>query len=122
MAELVEFFFSLQANIKLYHWMTTSFARHKASDELVDSILEHSDKFMEVYIGKYGRDGIKQRAPVVKVGQLDDRSIVKCIDDAIKYLTNDVGRLLKKQDVDLFNIRDELVASLNKTKYLFTLN
>jgi hypothetical protein len=31
---MVKFLFSLQLNTKMYHWLTTSYARHKASDDL----------------------------------------------------------------------------------------
>jgi len=32
-SEYVRFFFTLQLNIKMYHWNTTSYSRHKATDE-----------------------------------------------------------------------------------------
>jgi DNA-binding ferritin-like protein len=38
--EIVRFFFCLQLNLKIYHWNTTSFSRHKATDVFNEKILE----------------------------------------------------------------------------------
>ena len=51
--KLVNFFFTLELNLKIYHWNTNSFPRHKASDELGGKILELTDKFVEIFIGRY---------------------------------------------------------------------
>lgn len=121
MSSIIHFFFHLQTNIKLYHWMTTSFARHKAADELVDSVTSLGDKFMEVYIGKYGRSSLAKKDASIQLLQLNDKNVVEFLDVSIKFLLQDLSKMLKKEDVDLFNLRDELVASLNQAKYLFTL-
>ncbi len=122
MSEIIKFFFDLQLNIKLYHWMTTSFPRHKAADELFDKVLEKSDKFMEVYIGKYGRHAMTKKDSNIHVQNLDDKSVLKFLDTCIAYLVKDLPKSLDKNDVDLFNLRDEMIATLNQTKYLFTLS
>lgn len=101
--------------------MTTSFARHKAADELVDNVSKLADQFMEVYIGKYGRQQIAKKDTTITLLPLRDDTVVGFIDHAIKFLMNELPKTLKKEDVDLFNIRDEIVGSLNQTKYLFTL-
>ena len=122
MSQIILFFLELQSNIKMYHWMTTSYARHKAADNLVDSIIENGDKFIEVYIGRYGRPTVTKRdASILQVQNLDDKSVIKYIEDSIKYLVIELSKNLKKEDVDLLNIRDELICSLSQTKYLFTL-
>jgi hypothetical protein len=120
MAQITEFIFSIQTNIKLYHWTTKSFARHKAADELVDKILELGDKFMEVYIGKHGRQTLKKPTNI-KIMNLDDHSVIDYLDSSIKFLEIDIFKLIKKQDADLLNIRDEMLSTINQTKYLFTL-
>lgn len=120
MAQIIEFIFSIQTNIKLYHWTTKSFARHKAADELVDKILELGDQFMEVYIGKYGRQTLKKPTQI-KILNLDDNTVTEYLDSSIKFLQFDILKMIKKQDTDLINIRDEMLSTLNQTKYLFTL-
>jgi hypothetical protein len=44
------------------------------------------------------------------------------IQQYILFLKKEVPKQLKQHDTDLLNIRDELLSSLNKTLYLFTLN
>lgn len=121
MSSIVHFFFHLQTNAKLYHWMTTSFARHKAADELVDNVAKLADQFMEVYLGKYGRQPIAKKDATITLLPLRDDTVVAFVDSAIKFLLHELPKLIKKEDVDLFNIRDEIVGTLNQTKYLFTL-
>ena len=122
MSQIISFFFDLQTNIKLYHWMTTSYPRHKASDDLFDKVLEHADKFMEVYIGKYGRPAAASLPKQLHIQSLNDKTIITYLDNKNKYLINDLPKQLSSDDTDLLNIRDELLAAINQTKYLFTLN
>jgi len=51
----IHFFFTLRSQIKLYHWQTYQFARHKATDDLITALDELMDSYVEVYMGKYGR-------------------------------------------------------------------
>jgi hypothetical protein len=43
------------------------------------------------------------------------------LDEAKDFLTNEVKSFLNEDDTELFNIRDEMLAAVNKTKYLLTL-
>lgn len=121
MSDYVLFFFDLTNNIKLYHWMTTSFARHKGADSLFDEITELSDKFMETYMGKYGRPSIVERSAKLSLKPLNDKTIVEYLRQRHKLLREDLSKSLKEEDTDLINIRDEILAKLSQTLYLFTL-
>lgn len=115
--EIVGMCFTLQLLTKLYHWNTTSYARHKASDEFGGFLSEILDKFVEVYVGRYGTK------PVVRKLKLDQSYITE---DGIVGLFTGVREYLKTfdskfADTDLLNIRDELLACVNKTLYLFNL-
>jgi glutaredoxin 2 len=122
MADYVKFFFELSNNTKLYHWMTTSFARHKASDKLFDSIIDLSDKFMETYMGRYGRPStINDRTAKLNVKTYTDKSIIEYYNSCKAYLESSFAKQLKPTDTDLLNIRDELLGSINQVLYLFTL-
>lgn len=120
MSQIVHFIFDLQTNIKLYHWMTTSYARHKAADNLVSQVSDLGDKLVEVYIGKYGRPTINKKDALVQLQNLNDKNIIQFLDDAVNFLVQDMPKILNKTDVDLLNIRDELVGILHQTKYLFS--
>lgn len=118
---IVQVFFHMLLNIKLYHWETLIFARHKASDDLHGSLSTLVDTFVEVYMGRYSRPEFKSSFDV-KVKQLDDSNIKDVLNEYIKFLKYEVPKYVKESDTDLLNIRDEMLSEFNKTLYLFTLN
>lgn len=121
MADFVKFFFELQNTMKLYHWNTTSFARHKGSDDLVSSVIELSDEFMEIYMGKYGRPNkSSSKATTLTIKAFTDKDINEYLKASIKQLET-LSQQLSAKDTDLLNIRDEVLGKLNQTLYLFTL-
>jgi hypothetical protein len=122
MSEFVKFFFELSNNTKLYHWMTKSYARHKASDKLFEEIQEHSDKFMEVYMGRYGRPSFAHtQHSKLQLKLCNDKSIIEYYKFCKSHLEGPFATDLKPIDTDLFNIRDELLGAINQVLYLFTL-
>jgi hypothetical protein len=122
MSEFVLFFFDLTNNIKLYHWTTSSFSRHKGADGLFDDITGLADKFMETYMGKYGRPTVNERASKLTLKPLNDKNVVEYLRQRHKILREDLSKLLKNDDTDLINIRDDILAKLSQTLYLFTLH
>lgn len=117
----IQFFFTMREQIKLYHWQTKSYSRHKATDGVIDALDEHIDKYVEVFMGKYGRPKLSAKTNTVKVGNLSEGSIVKFIKSCIAYLNGPLVKKLKEQDTDLLNLRDEMSGELNQLLYLFTL-
>jgi hypothetical protein len=113
-------FFEMLINIKVAHLMTTSLAKHKATDNLYDDINGLYDKFLEVYIGKYGRNNFKS-AQTIGYKHLTDEEFLEYLKQLIKYFTVDILKILDKTDTDLLSIVDEIKISLNKTVYLLTL-
>lgn len=119
----VNFFFNMREQIKLYHWQTKSYSRHKATDDVVTALDESIDKYVEVYMGKYGRPRLTARTNTIKIQNLSESSIVKFIRACIAQLQGPLVRHLKaERDTDLINIRDEMLAELNQLLYLFTLH
>ena len=116
--EIVSVFFHMRSQIKLYHWQTRSFSEHKATDDLVTALDTNIDKFIEVYMGRYGRPYIKKTLPVKNLTVSGIRGFITKSDE---WLASSLPRMLKKTDSDLLNIRDEILADLNQIKYLFTL-
>ena len=119
---IVQVFFHMTLNIKLYHWQTTSFARHKGSDDLHSTLLDLIDKFVEVYMGRYDRPDFDGKTFKVSVRELNDSNVIDVFDEYITFLKYELPKYTKESDTDLLNIRDEMLGELNKTKYLFTLN
>ena len=122
-ANQIHFFFAMRDQIKLYHWQTRIYSRHKATDEVIEKLDGHIDQFVEVYIGKYGRPKMTGSSATIRVNNLSEKSIVGFIKKCIQMLLGDCMKGLKDSvDSDLFNIRDEMVADLNQLLYLFTLH
>jgi hypothetical protein len=120
-ADDVNFFFEMREQIKLYHWQTDSFAQHKATDDLISSLDESIDTYVETYMGKYGRPKMTTRNNSFRLQNMNAKMAVKFIKDCISYLQGPLVKKLKPDDTDLFNIRDEILGDLHKVLYLFTL-
>ena len=117
----INFFFSMREQIKLYHWQTDTFARHKATDEVVAALDASIDTYVEVYMGKYGRPKMTSGTNAIHVQNMADKTAAKFIKNCITYLEGPLVKRLKPTDTDLVNIRDEMLGELNKLLYLYTL-
>lgn len=117
---IVNVFFHMLLNIKLYHWKTYIYARHKATDELHEKLSELTDKFIEVYMGKYSRPEYNESFNIT-VNNLTDTNVFSAFKEYISFLTIDILKYLDENDTDLLNIRDEILETFNQTLYLFTL-
>ena len=120
-AAIIQFFFTMREQIKLYHWQTKSFSRHKATDEIIGKLDESIDKFVEVYMGKYGRPRLGPKTNSIKLSNMSESAAQKFIKGCIKAIQNMRSRLNDRVDSDLINISDEMLADLNQLLYLFSL-
>ena len=120
--EIVLVLFRFRQQLHVYHWQTTSYARHKASDELLGSLTDFIDKFMEIYFGKYGRVAFPEEVNI-KIGNMSDENGMKFLDEMIHYYIEVLPTYLDpKNDTDLLNLRDEILGTTNQIKYLYTLH
>lgn len=116
--DIVTVMLTIRNQIKVYHWQTGSFARHKATDDLTAALDTAIDTFVEVYMGKYGRP---QVTGSIKLGNFSESAAKTFVAKQTEYLTKVLPRQLSPEDTDLLNLRDEILADLHKTLYLFTL-
>jgi hypothetical protein len=112
--------FRYKCQVQIYHWQTKSFSRHKGADELLGALDNFLDTFTEVYMGRYGRPDFAAGTNI-PISNMTDAQASAFLDEMIYYFTEDVPKYLDAKDTDLFNIRDEILAGINKVKYLFTL-
>ena len=110
----------MQHQYKILHWQTTSFSQHKSFDEIVSSLMENTDEFIETYMGKYGRV-IAAGTFNLTLANYKDTDFLGLTNNYIRFLISLNDMLDKVQDSDLLNIRDEMLGSLNQLKYLLTL-
>jgi hypothetical protein len=106
--------------IKIYHWQTESYAQHQAFGGAYDALSALIDQFIEVYMGKYGRIEAKGGSTTVDLFNMEQLPFDQFVDNAVNYLVA-IEIPNKEADSDLMNIRDEMLAELNKLKYLLTL-
>ena len=109
--------------IKLYHWKTHSFAGHKATDDLYDTLNGHMDSFVEVLMGKMA--GTRANFLSTKSIKLVDLTNKKQLIGRVNTIKGQLSAMEKvvplANATDLLNIRDEILGDLNKFLYLLTL-
>lgn len=122
--DLVVCLLELLLAVKFYHWQTSSYSTHKATDELYGGLNDIIDEFAETLMGALGT-----RVPHINKLQIniptDNKQMSTLIDKTNKQLADFKFDKLGRDAVtttDLANIRDEIVGQLHKTKYLLTLN
>jgi hypothetical protein len=72
-------------------------------------------------MGKYGRI-IAKDSFVLTLQNYKSVSPLEAMNNFISFLNSDLpSQLDPAKDTDLLNIRDEILGSVNKTKYLLTL-
>ena len=120
-ANNIQFFLTMRNQIKLYHWQTGLYSRHKGTDGVIESLDGNIDKFVEVYMGKYGRPKMNSRTNTIQIKNFTEKNAVAFVKACIQELIMEVPKGLKKSDTDLINIRDEMLGDLNQLLYLFTL-
>ena len=107
---------------KLYHWRTYSYATHEATDNLYADLNKYVDEFVEVMMGKMENRNQILNIHLVKMNVPNNNNdFKKEIEYYKKFLIELDPHLKSKGNSDLLNIRDEILASLNKLLYLMTL-
>jgi hypothetical protein len=113
--KLIEF----QNQIRILHWQTNSFARHKAYDFIFGELGKVLDNFVEVYQGKYLK--IEFTESTLELKNMSELQLNEYISEIITLLTIELPKKLDATDTDLLNIRDEILGLTHKLKYLCTL-
>jgi hypothetical protein len=112
-SSLVLTFLRMLNVIKLFHWNTNHYAKHKATDDLHQKLSELIDSYVEKYSGEMGRIQVKGNA---SYKELSDDEFMKEIKGFSVFLTK-----LHSPSTDLDNIRDEMLGEVNQFLYLWTL-
>lgn len=112
-----------QNQLKVHHWFTGSYAEHKALQKAYESLDELFDTFVEIYLGKNGKNSNLVSAYELKVDGWDS---AQNLADYYREKGNSLvtymrGVLNPEGDKDLLNIVDEIEGVLNQTIYLLNL-
>ena len=103
--------------VKLYHWKTYSYAEHEATDALYAKLNKHIDEFVEVLLGKNDSAIQKMEKNLKMIDVKNKTDLKKRIYEYRDYFTS-MNKIFDEKDSDLLNIRDEILADLNKFLYL----
>jgi DNA-binding ferritin-like protein len=111
----------LITQLRIFHWQTESYAQHKAFGNAYESLSDLLDRLVEVHQGKYGR--IAYTSPAgLEISNSEDLNAQDILTEVADYLTTNFNEIHDSvKDSDCLNIRDEMVAEINKLKYLLTL-
>ena len=122
---IVVYFLEMLHTIKLFHWKTTGYAIHKATDDLHSKLSESVDSFVEIMLGKHGGRVQLQSQTTLTIKDYSSTakdSFKKEIEEYKDFLQKLTNTLDASKDSDLLNIRDEMLGQLNQFTYLLTLS
>ena len=125
--QIVTHMLEMLMTVKLYHWNTLSFSTHKATDELYGTLNTLIDQFVEVLLGKHNNVSEKNKQEILSVKTLhlhtykDNGKFKHQLESYKKHLIGLNNHFSESENSDLLNIRDEILATLNKISYLLTL-
>jgi hypothetical protein len=113
---IVKILLQFRNDIKIYHWQTKSFAYHKISDELLESIDNLTDTFVEASSGKLNI------RPIVFNSVIMLRDVNKNLFLEELQKVSDILRqpFIIFNNTEIANIRDEILAVIDKCKYLMS--
>lgn len=120
---IVLMFLQMLNTVKLYHWKTSSYAEHKATDELYAKLNAGIDSFVEIMLGKTGsRVSLTGTKSIPLLDYTDVSHFKQVIQKYKDYLigmsTN--SSLDIQSNSDLMNERDTILGNLNQFTYLLT--
>jgi DNA-binding ferritin-like protein len=113
------------AQTKLLHWQSNFYGQHKALDRLFKGLIDLTDTLAESIMGKYGKPVLNGDQCCLNIknfenpekGDLKDfmEHLHKC------YAIDCKSLLDPEKDPELLNIVDEIIALVDRTKYLVSL-
>jgi hypothetical protein len=118
--EIIKKLVQIQLQWKFLHWQTYGDAKHRLYGEIYDKLGEFIDEFTEVMMGKYGRPEFEAEFGLM-FQDISALNMQNFMDGITEFFVGLSEQLDSKYDSDLLNIRDEMLATINKSKYLITL-
>lgn len=116
----INLFLGVQSQLRILHWQTKQYARHMAFGSTYDDLDDLIDAFVEGAMGKYGRFELSDEEKTIELANTEEMDIEGFVNTMREALVQ-IGDQLEDTDTDLINIRDEMLASINKLAYLLTL-
>ena len=129
---LAHLFLEVRTQIKLYHWNTRRYARHKATDRFIETFEPLVDRFVEAAQGITIAEAGPSANRIVDYDALADRqkqaigefALTPTDDNATRFLASFRHYManLELSQTELAQIRDDMLEIADVTLYLFTLD
>ena len=107
---------SSEVNAHIYHWSTSSYARHKALEGYYEDVRSTLDHFVEVCQGKFDNKIVLEGTISVS-----DKTMDVYFAELREVVTQFINYKLSSYK-DLENIAVEILESINQLNYLFSLS
>jgi len=122
-------FLTITTQVKLYHWQTLCHPRHTASGALYSELDELVDKFIEALQGRIILETNNTNFRILLSDKINTITLKNYNDNDVLLLIFNIKTYLESLEListissytDLLNIRDEMLAAINKSSYLFSL-
>lgn len=107
--------------MRIFHWQTMSFSEHKAYGKIYENLSDLIDNFVEICMAKHGRPdfGGEFQIPLFDYKSINNDQYINSMIEFLISLDNVYSEQI---DSDILNLRDEMLAEVNRLKYLLTLN
>lgn len=112
---------SLRDQIHVFHWQTEVGDMHSALGDFYGDFLDQLDGLIEVVMGKYGRFSVKSVGTPTPLLDLKDVNVEEFVQKFVTLFENYKSSTFKN-DPEILNILDEIIASIHKLKYLLTMS
>ncbi len=113
-------FFNLIIQLKIFHYQTLLYSHHKVIDDLINSLSDKLDLFLEIMQGLYDcRLRLPSNGININVQNCNEKYVKEVLNEFKIYLTKTIHKYIKNNS-QLSNIRDEILGSIDQTIYLLS--
>jgi hypothetical protein len=120
LAKLALSLLAIRDQAHMFHWQTMSYEQHVAFGEFYEDFAEKMDELMENIMGKGERPAFTE-GTITLVGHSDDE-VLQFSNTIENVLNIELPNVVPAEGNDeIYNIVDEILAMVNKLKYLLTL-
>lgn len=120
---MLKYLLTLLSQIKIWHWQTQKHSIHKELDAGYNTLSELVDDYVETYQGKHNkRLKLFDDNNIILSDYVDEKTIIKELNFYINLFITDsvLANNLKSYNGDIVSIIDDIVAELNRLKYLLS--
>lgn len=120
---MLKYLLTLLSQIKIWHWQTTKHSIHKELDTAYNALSELVDDYVETYQGKHNkRLKLFDDNNIILSDYVDEKTIIKELNFYINLFITDsiLANNVKSYNGDIVSIIDDIVAELNRLKYLLS--